>query len=143
MERVLGSAGRREGSISSRRTSRWRLRLQGVAGTLPSTRICGGYTAVTTGKSQIRSKGRLDYVWEVRGVTRRLEEGSVWPEEVEVGRNRRRTAPGSEKDRRKQHRLEARGVDSFGDDDEGGEAHLLVLSAWRGDGRSDGAMVVL
>jgi hypothetical protein len=105
----------------------------------PAARICGRKEAVTTGKSQIRSKGRLDYVWEVRGVTRRLEEGSVWLEEDGRRRNRRNSpvaVAGIEVDG---DAMKTSRTDSLRQEVEDDEGRRLVVAASlgaAGDGRS-------
>lgn len=48
-----------------------------------------------------------------------------------------------EEKRRTWRRYGPREIDSLDEDDHGDVARLMVLSAWRGDGRSDGAMAKL
>jgi hypothetical protein len=65
------------------------------------------------------------------------------PEEERARRNRRPSASAMEEKRRTWRRYGPREIDSLDEDDHGDVARLMVLSAWRGDGRSDGAMAKL
>jgi hypothetical protein len=80
-------------------------------------------------------------VQEEEGVTRKPMAMSVRAGGDEQRRHRFRHAAARDGEKGWRRRLEAPSNDSFGDDDEGGEAHLLVLSTARWRTCSGGAMV--
>jgi hypothetical protein len=105
--------------------------LQEVAGTLPTA-------SVTDEEYRNRSDREAEDVQRVRNVTLSAMVLSVWPAVVEVGRNRRRTAPETEKGTANWRGFRALWLDSLYPEKEGDEVVLLVRSDgeggdWSGD----------
>jgi hypothetical protein len=77
----------------------------------------------------------------MRLVTWELDVWSPAPEEVEVGRNHRRSAAAVAQKRQNWRRFKSSRLDSLHEDDQGEKAVLVVVSDRRGEVCSAGAMV--
>jgi hypothetical protein len=99
-----------------------------VTGALPSARVCEERRPAHGETGVPGSKERGEDVQEGRMVTRKTMVWSPVTEGSHGGRNQRRTSPETEKGTANWRQLGASGLDSFGVQEDGDEAHLGTRS---------------